>query len=157
MQHQPHKSTLSNLDANIVALGVYLIPFLLSILSSNFKYIVWIIPLIAYLYEKDSDFVIYHASQALAFNVMTAIFWVISSVLGIVGVTSTILFGIPLIGFAAAGAIGILYVIVGIILGIISVILFVYEIICMFKAYQYYENYVPIVTKIALIIMKARN
>lgn len=157
MQHQPHKSTLSNLDANIVAVGVYLVPFLLTLFFENLKYITWIIPLIAYLYEKDSDFVIFHVSQALAFNVLTALLWFVSSMMGIVGFTTSILFGIPLIGFAAAGAMGILYVIFGIVIGIISLIIFVYQVISMFKAYQYTENNVPLVTKIALIIMHARS
>lgn len=76
---KPHKSSLG-LDGNIVMLLAYFgsillcfIPFLNSIS--------WIVPLVIFLLEKDSDYVRFHAVQALFLEILGVI---ISVVLGLI-------------------------------------------------------------------------
>lgn len=54
MYYEPHKSSIANLDANLVALFVYLIPMLVGF-AFHASALAWIIPLVVFFVEKDSD------------------------------------------------------------------------------------------------------
>ena len=157
MKHQPHKSSIFDLDANITALLIYLIPFLISIISESLSSIAWIVPLIAFIMESKSDFVVFHAANSLAFYVVEAILYVISTILG-VGTTVAALFAsIPLVGIFGAGFAGILLLILGIFIAIVEVYLFIGNIISLVKAYSYEEVKIPVIIYITKLIQSLKR
>ncbi|MGN1344701.1 MAG: hypothetical protein ACI4U3_08980 [Traorella sp.] len=157
MKYDSHKSSIFDLDANIVALLVYLLPLLISIVNDSLSSIAWLIPLLAFLMENKSEFVVFHSANALAFYVIKAIVYVISSVLGITAVISSIFASLPLIGFIGVGISGIIFLIIGLITLAIEIYLFIGTIISLVKAYTYSEVNIPIIINITQIIQRMKR
>ena len=53
---QPHKSSIGNMEANLVALLSYLVASLLLMIPA-IGYVAWVVPLVVYLIETKSTFV----------------------------------------------------------------------------------------------------
>lgn len=157
MKYGPHKSSLFDLDANIAALLVYLLPWLLGFVSDSLSSIAWIIPLVAFIMEKKSSFVTYHSANALSFYVIEAILYIISSVLGITAVIASWISNIAIIGIISAGITGILFLIIGLAFVIIEIYLFVGKIICAIKAYDYQDTHFPIIDGITSFILNLKR
>ena len=157
MKYEPHKSSLFDLDANIAALLIYLLPCLLGFISNSLSTIAWIIPLFAFITENKSNFVTYHASNALSFYVIDAILYVISSVLGITAAITAWISNIAIIGVISAGITGIIFLIIGIVYLVIELYLFVGKVISAIKAYNYQESQFPIVEKITNFILNLKK
>lgn len=69
---QPHKSSLGNLNANVVAIFCYCIAIIFSLIP-DVRFVAWSVPLFFFLSEKDSVLVKFHAMQAFVINIIGAI------------------------------------------------------------------------------------
>lgn len=88
MYYEPHKSSIANLDANLVALFVYLIPMLVGF-AFHASALAWIIPLIVFFVEKDSDLVKFHCAQAVMLVFIPGVLsFIISMITAIIGGTA---------------------------------------------------------------------
>ena len=157
MKYGPHKSSLFGLDANIAALLVYLLPWLIGIVSNSLCTITWVIPLIAFIMEKKSGFVTYHAANSLAFYVIEAILYIISTILGLTAVITTLISNIAIIGTITVGITSILFLIIGLAFAVVNILLFVGKIIGAIKAYDYQEVHFPVIDKITLFIINLKR
>lgn len=157
MKYNPHKSSLFDLDANIVALLIYLIPFLLGFVSESLSTIAWILPLLAFIMEKDSDFVVFHASNSLAFYAIEALIYIISSALGISAAIAGWFANIAIVGILGAGLVGLIILFIGIGMLLVEIYLFVGNILGLVKAYNYEELHMPIVITITRFIQTLKR
>lgn len=145
MNVEPHKSSLG-LDANMLALLCYISAFALSWIPVV-KYVAWIAPLIIFFVEKDSAFVKFHAMQSFILEVIVWIFTVVISIIITIiwsMYASTSYYDYTSLS-AAAGLAGILSTI----LIVIGIVVTVFAIIAMFKAYSYNEYKIPLVGALA--------
>jgi uncharacterized membrane protein len=131
----PHKSSLGNLDANILALLSYLVASAFMFFGV-LGYFAWIIPLIVFLMEKSS-FVKFHAMQSVVVHA-------VSAVLGLlILIISSLVFAVSFYGgLAVTGLFTTLSL-------IINIVIAVFSIIAMIKAYQYTEYKIPVIAPIA--------
>jgi uncharacterized membrane protein len=139
MKVNPHKSSLG-MDANVMAMLCYIAAFVLSWIPI-IKWVAWAAPLVIFFLEKGSPFVKFHALQAFMLEVIS---WVFSLIFGII--ISAIAYN-PLTYLSGAGwgAFGILSTI-SIIIG---VVLTVFAIIALVKAYGYFEYKLPVLGSLA--------
>ena len=146
--YQPHRSSLGNIEANVMALLAYLAPVILGFIP-GVSYVAWAAPLVLYFVEKNSLLVKFHAMQALAIQIVSTILSVIYSIIvssaavGI-GVTGGIL-GVPSI----VGVWGIFTLVYG----VLAIVLLVFDIMAMVKAYRYVEYRIPVAGKLAVWLM----
>lgn len=157
MKYGPHKSSIFDLDANIVALLVYLLPLLVGLINDSLSVFTWIIPLAVFIIEKDSYFVTYHAAYSLSFYVIEAIFSVISIILGLTSMVASWISNIAIIGVISAGITGILFLIVALVFVVLEIYLFVGKVIGAIKAYNYQETHYPIIDKITPFIFNLKR
>lgn len=157
MKYGPHKSSLFDLDANIAALLVYLLPWLLGVVSNSLCTITWIIPLMVFILEKKSGFVTYHAANSLSFYVIEAILYIISTVLGLTAVITSLISNIAIIGTITVGITSIIFLLIGLAFAVINILLFVGKVIGAIKAYDYQEVHFPIIDKITLFILNLKR
>jgi uncharacterized membrane protein len=138
---QPHKTSLGNMDANLMALLVYLAPIILAWIPVV-KYVAWAVPLVVFFIEKDSKFVKFHSMQALLLSAVGAVLGFILSVIiaGAIAVGYSSNYGY---GYGAIGALGV----VSFLALIITIIIIVFEIIAMVKAYGYVAYRIPLIGK----------
>ena len=140
---EPHKSSLWNMDANLLALLVYLVPLVLGFITLfSLALIAWVIPLIVFLMEKKSDFVRFHAMQCLVLYIFSfalgiAIIMVAGGTMIISVITDSI------VGFISA------YIGTIVIYGLVSIVLLIVEVIAMIKAYNHKEYHIPVLGKLA--------
>lgn len=134
---QPHKSSLGNMDANLMALLVYLAPIILAWIPV-IKYVAWAVPLVVFFIEKDSKFVKFHSMQAILLSAVGAVLGFILSVIiaGAIAVSYANSYG-----YGALGALGI----VSFLALIITIIIIVFEIIAMVRAYGYVAYRIPLI------------
>lgn len=157
MKYGPHKSSLFDLDANIAALLAYLLPWLLGVVSDSLCTITWIIPLVVFMLEKKSSFVTYHAANSLAFYVIEAILYIISTVLGLTAVVTSLISNIAIIGTITVGITSIIFLIIGLAFAVINIVLFVGKVIGAIKAYDYQDVHFPIIDKITSFILNLKR
>ncbi len=149
MKVNPHRSSLG-MDANTLALLCYIVAFVLSWIPV-IKWVAWAAPLVIFFIEKESPFVKFHAMQAF---LLEAVLWVFQ-----------IIFSIIIAATAAAAYYGGIYTgriyggifaggIFAVILGLISIAFFVFAIIALVKAGQYYEYKIPLVGNWAMKISR---
>ncbi len=151
MKIQPHKSSIG-MDANVWAMLVYIITIILGwIPYVNFA--AWVFPLVIYMTEKESDFVRFHAVQAVAVYIINAIVSILFTIIT-AAVAASMVWN-PFGAFGAAGGI----VAVNAISGIIHVLIMVFTILALAKAYQYEEYRIPVIggfaDKLAAIVKRA--
>jgi uncharacterized membrane protein len=138
MKVNPHRSSLG-MDANIMALLCYLAAFVLAWIP-YIKYVAPLAPLVIFFIEKGSPFVKFHAIQAFALVVVN---WVLMIIFEIIYVS---MWRNALYSFGSSlGAIGI----VSTLAVIIGIVLTIFAIIAMVKAYGYFEFKLPVVGNIA--------
>ena len=139
---EPHKSSLGDLDANIVALIAYVaagvigwIPYL--------KYVAWLAPLVIFFLEKKSGFVRFHAMQAFILNAISAVL----SFLLVVVIGGIAMGSMNTVGnvYAAAGTV----LLLGTIATIIGVIITIFAIIALVNALQYKTYRIPVIGNLA--------
>ncbi|MDD2469760.1 MAG: DUF4870 domain-containing protein, partial [Bacilli bacterium] len=71
-----HKSSIADLDANIVAIISYIGGGVLSFVPGLY-YFSWAIPLVIYIMEKKSTFVKKHAIQSLSLQIVSSVLMLI--------------------------------------------------------------------------------
>ena len=142
MKVEPHKSS-TGLDANLWAMLVYIITIILGWIP-YVQYVAWLFPLVIFFTEKDSEFGKFHAMQVMALYVINAI---IQIILGIIGFALSISLMVSAVnplnwGGAIGGAIA--YGAISIVGGIVVLVLMIFAIIALIRAYQYEEYRMPL-------------
>lgn len=139
---QPHKSSIGGMDANVMALLTYIASVVIGWIP-GLRYFAWLVPLILFLIEKESNFVKFHAMQAFILHIVEAILtFIISVVIG--GIVSVSL----LHSYSAYSALGIISFI-GILVTVIAIVITVFAIIAMINAYSYKAYHIPFVGDLA--------
>lgn len=161
MYYEPHKSSIANLDANLVALFVYLIPMVIGF-AFHAGALAWIIPLVVFFVEKDSDLVKFHCAQAVILVFIPGVLsFVISFITAIIGGTAMITGWFVsfsgLMSLLTGSVFGIILLVLGLITAIITLVFFVFKIIAMVKAYNYIAYEVPLIGKIASMIVNSTH
>lgn len=161
MYYEPHKSSIANLDANLVALFVYLLPMVIGF-AFRAGALAWIIPLVVFFVEKDSDLVKFHCAQAVILVFIPGVLsFVISFITAIIGGTAMITgWFVSFSGLASlltGSVFGIILLVLGLITAIITIVFFVFKIIAMVKAYNYIAYEVPLIGKIASAIVNSTH
>ncbi len=137
---QPHKSSIGDIDANIMSIIAYLGGGLLTFIPV-LKYFSWAVPLVIFILEKKSAFVKKNAVQALILQLASSIIMFILYVIvgGIIrgrGVYNGNIYGY----YNNLGGVFSGLAIIGTIATIVSILFGVVAIIAIIKAYGY-ENY----------------
>lgn len=161
MYYEPHKSSIANLDANLVSLFVYLLPMVIGFVFRA-DALAWIIPLVVFFVEKESDLVKFHCAQAVILVLIPGVLsFLISFITAIVGGTAMITGWIvsfsSLITLLTGSVFGILLLVFALITAVISLIFLVFKIIAMVKAYNYIAYEVPLIGKIASMIVNSTH
>lgn len=138
---EPHKSSIGGLDANIVALLAYVAAAAIMLIP-NLGYFCWIVPLIAYFIENQSDFVRFHALQSFVINAIGAILSFIITVI-FRGIVLAVIYN-PYSLFGAVGA----YTVFSYLAGAVSIVILVFSIIAVVQAYKYVEYHIPLINPI---------
>lgn len=147
--YEPHKSSIGNIDANLMALIAYGAAIVV-IFIPGIKFISWLAPIIIYVLEKDSYFVRFHSMQAFLINIIEIIFNI--TIFMIIGGSIGILFFRPF----AYGALGTI-LLTGLITGIVAILITIFEIIAMIKCYQYKEYEIPLIGVLTRKIVNKNN
>lgn len=147
MKYNIHKSSIGNFDANWIALGVYLLPIIIGWFIPGASILIWLLPLVIFFIEKDSDFVRFHSAQAFLIQLLGGIITLIFSILGVVGIATSFILG----NILALGVGGIITLIGG----VIALALLVFKIIAMVKAYKFEAYEIPVIGLIANSILNA--
>ena len=127
----PHKSSLG-LDANLVMLIAYLGGSLLAFIPIV-KYVAFAVPIVIFFIEKSSPYVKFHSAQAIVLQVFN---WIVSIISGIlVGVFQGVLYSSSDLGAITVASV--LVMIFGLITTIVSIVILVFEIICLVKSWKY--------------------
>jgi len=135
--YEPHKSSIGNVDANLMTLIAYGAAIVV-IFIPGIKIISWLVPIVIYILEKDSHFVKFHSMQAFLINVVGIIFNII--ILMIVGGSIGMLFFRPFYYDVLETILS-----AGIITIIVTIVIIIFEIIAMVKCYQYKEYEIPLI------------
>lgn len=142
----PHKSTIG-LDANIWVLLLFIITIILSFIP-GVQFVAWLLPLIFFLIEKNSDFVKYYAMQMVALYIINAIIDIVLSIIGfaislsaVASIGSLNFFG-AYSGFIGAAVMSIITVVVAVLFAVLAIV-------AMIKAYNYTIYEMPVVGKFA--------
>lgn len=140
--YNPHRSSVGNLNANVMALICYLASIPLGWIPLV-RYVAWLAPLVLFLLEKQSKFVKFHAMQSFLLHIVSAVLSFLVSVVlgGILGIGSIS----AATYYAAAGLVGI----IGLLTTGISLVILVFAIIAMVGAYKYKETHIPLIGGIA--------
>ncbi len=142
--YPPHKSSLGNLDANVLALLAYLAAVVVGWIPV-LRYGAWLAPLVLFFVEKNSKFVRFHAMQAFVLQVISsAIAFLVSVVFG--GVIRAVVDNIY--------SLAIITGLTGLVVTLVSIAISVFAILAMVGAYNYKETHIPVVGGIAENLVK---
>jgi uncharacterized membrane protein len=142
---EPHKSSIGNLDANIMALIAYVGAAVVSWIP-GLRYVAWLVPLVIFFLEKNSGFVKFHAMQAFILNLLGQIIvFIVSVVIG--GIVAASYRNI-ITGYNPVAALGALGVISAVVI-IVSLIITIFAAIAIYNAYMYKDYHIPVVGKLA--------
>jgi uncharacterized membrane protein len=131
---EPHKSSIGGLDANIMALLVILITAVIAFMP-GLRYICWVLPLVMYFIETQSEFVRFQSLQALVLYAINAAVLFIVDV--IVKGALFVSFYNPF-AFMGAGLFGLIEFAVGI-------CVLVFAILAMVNVYKYIDYRIPFI------------
>jgi uncharacterized membrane protein len=139
---ESHKSSLGDIDANLMALLAYVSAIVIGFIP-GIRYINWAAPLALWFLEKKSSFIRFHAMQSFVLNAVGAILgFIVSVILG--GIVSAAVYN-PFALYSAFGFSGIITAISW----IISVAFIVFGVLAMVNAYKYVEYRIPVIAKIS--------
>ncbi|NLK89580.1 MAG: DUF4870 domain-containing protein [Clostridiaceae bacterium] len=142
---EPHKSSIGNLDANVMALLAYLATGILMYIP-YIKYVAWLAPLVLFFLEKQSGFVRFHAMQAFILNAVNFLLTALIGGIIIASITAAAQRAQTWedVGATLAG-VGIINTIVI----IISLVITIFAIVALVKAYKYQLYKMPLIGKLA--------
>lgn len=132
--YEPHKSSIGGLDANLMALIAYLGGAVLGFIP-GVKYVAFLVPIIIYLIEKDSQFVKFHAMQSILLSVVGVVLSIIIAIISAIVISVNVYAGI-----------GAAYALI-VIAWIITIVFLVFFIIAAIKAYKYELYKMPLIGK----------
>lgn len=136
MKVNPHRSSLG-MDANVMALLCYIGAFVLSWIPV-IQWVAPAAPLVIFFIEKGSPFVKFHAMQAFLLEAVNWVFFVIIKVI----IGALVFNPFSLTGWGAVAAVTTIYTIIGIVMT-------VFAIIALVKAYGYFEFKIPLIGNLA--------
>ncbi len=138
-----HQSSLVDIDANVLALLLYLIPAILNFVPNVGLLASWFLPLLVYLLEKQSRFVKFHAVQSFLLNLIGSCINIVVTIIGMLVLAS---------GFLSNEVSNIIdgFSTVVIIKLMIMIVISIYAIIAMCKAYKNRQYQIPIIGNIAV-------
>lgn len=140
--YAPHKSSLG-LDANLVMLIAYLGGAVLSFIPV-LRYFSFAVPIVLFFIEKASPYVKFHAAQAIILQVIGSIFSILISI--VLAIANGCLAVMDLTAvFGLVALVGVLSVISW----VISIVLLVFEIICLVQSWKYECYKLPLVGSLA--------
>lgn len=149
---KPHKSSIGNVDANIMAIITYIGGSVIAFIPGLY-YFSWAVPLVIYIIEKKSDFVRKNAIQSLSLQIISSlIMFVLYVIIG--GIIRNSYSGNP---WSYVSGIYSGIALVGTIATIISLIFAVVAIIAIINAYNYREYSIPFIGKTNSFIEKTLN
>ena len=135
MIYDPHRSTIFDLDANLVAGFCYLI----TLLPLGWLSLVGLI--VVFFVEKQSDFVKFHAAQSFSISCLLFIFSrVVLLIFSFASITTpfAVLDFISMLTFGSLGSVfGLLFILV-------SLIIFCLRVYLMVQAFRYRESFIPL-------------
>ncbi len=134
--YEAHKSSIGGLDANIMALIAYLGGAVLGFIP-GVRYVAFLVPIIIYIIEKDSQFIKFHAMQSILLSVVGVVLLIIIAIISAIVIATG--------SYAALGALSILAVLVW----IVEIVLLVFFIIAAVKSYKYELYKMPLIGKVA--------
>ena len=134
--YDPHKSSLFDLNANIVVLIVWWGAVVINWLFDA-SYLSFIIPLVFLLFEKKSPLVREHAGQALIVNIFSSVIGIIIAILTLISSGTSIVFG-------SIGLSVIFLSFFGVIAVIIDITILVLSIIASIKGWSFEEFEIPL-------------
>lgn len=154
--HQPHKSSLGGLDANLLAALCYGSAFIFSFIPIV-RYVAWLAPLVVFFLEKASRHVKFHALQALVLNVigalLSAVVSIVGSIIKAVIVPSSVSYSIWDAGYydywekvKLAATIGTVFTVI---VYVLALGIGVLQILAAIKAWKYEEYGLPVIGNIA--------
>ncbi|KAB3531098.1 DUF4870 domain-containing protein [Alkaliphilus serpentinus] len=135
---EPHKSSLG-MDANIAVLITYLGGVVIGWLPA-IGYVSWLVPLIIFILEKESDFVRFHSMQSLILNAVGALLGLIIVIFS--GAIATTFFYSPAAGLGFLGILSLLTT-------IISIVILVFAILAVINGFKYKEYKIPVIGNLA--------
>lgn len=144
---QPHKSSIGDIQANIMALLCYLAAGILAFVP-GIRYIAWLAPLVLFFIEKESRFIKFHAMQAFVLNAISTILSLLVSL--VFRSVFTVSVYNPYSAYSAIGFAGI----IGMLTSVISIVMLVLAILAMVKAYKYLEYRIPLIGGISVKVME---
>ncbi|MGI6333719.1 MAG: DUF4870 domain-containing protein [Saccharofermentanales bacterium] len=142
---EPHKSSIGNLDANVMALLAYLVTGILMFIP-YISYVAWLAPLVLYFLEKQSGFVRFHTMQAFILNVIN---FLLSTLIGGIIVASISAAAHRATSLEDIGSSLAVAGVVTVIFTIISIIITIFAIIALVKAYKYQFYKLPLIGNLA--------
>ncbi|MDD4036711.1 MAG: DUF4870 domain-containing protein [Bacilli bacterium] len=138
-----HKSSIGDLDANVMAIISYVGGSLIAFVP-GLRYFSWAVPLVIYLIEKKSPFVKKHAIQSLTLQIVSSIIMFILYII-IGGIIRRSYSGNP---WAYISGVYTGLATVTTIAMVISIIFGIFAIIAIIKAYNYEEYSIPLIGKL---------
>lgn len=124
--YSPHHSSIAHMNANIMSVLTYILPIIATYLPIVWR-IAWLIPVVIFFIEKDSNLVKFHAMQSIILYVARVI--VIS-----------ILRFIPLLGTLLGSIVGIILILIAL--------------IAMIGAFNYEEIHIPFIGDFVVRLIK---
>lgn len=137
------KSSISRIDSNIIVLICYLGALLLSWVDET-KYLAWLLPLIVYIIERDSEFVKKHSAQATLLFAFYSFVSIILTGLFMILFPNTNVFSADLTNFAGSL---LLFSTLSMISMLFLVVVCIFAIIAVSKTWNYEEYNIPVIKK----------
>lgn len=137
------KSSISRIDSNIIVLICYLGALLLSWVDET-KYLAWLLPLIVYIIERDSEFVKKHSAQATLLFAFYSFVSIILTGLFMILFPNTNVFSADLTNFAGSL---LLFSTLSMISMLFLVVVCILAIIAVSKTWNYEEYNIPVIKK----------
>lgn len=136
---EPHKSSIGETSANLVAVGAYVLLFISGYIPI-IKFVPFLLPLVIFFVEKDSYLVKFSALQAALINVILGVLNIILIVISLASAAAAFATG-SAAGLAGAGLVGLLSI-------IINLAAFVFMVIGVVNAYGFKAFYFPLVANL---------
>lgn len=133
---EPHKSSIGNLDANVITIIAYLGSTILGFIP-GIRYVAFLVPIIIFVIEKESKFVKFHSMQAILLSAVGVVLSIILAIIISIATAAIIHSG----GYGALGVLSIL----SLLIWIIAIALFVFSIIAAVKSYKYEIYKLPLI------------
>lgn len=137
------KSSISGIDSNIIVLICYLGALLLSWVDEA-KYLAWLLPLIVYIIERDSEFVKKHSAQATLLFAFYSFISIILTGLFVILFPNTNVFSVDLTNFAGSL---LLFSTLSMISMLFLVVVSIFSIIAASKTWNYEDYNIPVIKK----------